>query len=122
MILGDYEFRAKGSRYALDQQMKLMNTARALEALASSGVPVGELHIKFWLRMYESLGFEDKEEVEKILRQEIAQFKQQQAALMQAKAGGTGAGGGDVIRDMTGQGMNMDMVRSGMGEQIPGGM
>ena len=30
-IIGDYIFKSKGSRYALDQQMKLMNITRALE-------------------------------------------------------------------------------------------
>ena len=117
MIAGDFEFRAKGSRYAVDQQMKLMNVRAFLETLSGLGIPPGELHIKLAMQMYNGLGFEDGKTVEGIIRQEIAKFKQMQAQLAQAKAGG---GGGapvtpdSAVRDMTGLGANMDSMRSEM--------
>lgn len=124
MIVGAREFRAKGSRYALDQQMKLMNLTRALESLGTSGIPLGELHIKFWLKLYDAMGFEDKDEVEQILRAEVKKAQQIQAQMAAAKAGG-GQGGEDpqdVIREMSGGAMGADQVRADMGNQIPGGM
>ena len=124
LLIGDYEFRAKGSKHALDQQQKMMNATRVLEALGASGLPLGELHIKFWMRLYDAMGFEDKDEIEKILRQEIARFQQQQAQLAQAQAQAKGGGNpdaGNQIREMTGQAMGMDAVRSGAGQMIPGG-
>jgi hypothetical protein len=127
LIAGDYEFRAKGSRYALDQQMKVMNISRVIEALGTSGLPPGELYVKFWMKLYEALGFEDREDVEKILRAEIQKAQQMQQMMMQAKAQGGGGGGASpidissVINQMTGQGMGMNQVRSGAGSMIPGG-
>jgi hypothetical protein len=127
LIVGDYEFRAKGSRYALDQQMKVMNLSRALESLSATGIPPGELHIKFWVKLYEALGFEDKEKVEEILRKEIQQFKQQQQMLAQAKAGGQGGAGGSpvdiagLVNQLSGGAGGANQVRSDMGSMIPGG-
>jgi hypothetical protein len=124
MVAGDYEFRAKGSRYALDQQMKIMNLSRVIEALGKSGLPLGELHIKFWMRLYDALGFEDKEEIEQLLRQEIAKFNQQQQQLALAKQAG-GQGGGDTnplaMFQQLNQAAGVDQTRSDMGQQIPGG-
>jgi len=124
MIAGDYEFRAKGSRYALDQQIKTMNLSRALETLSATGLPPGELHIQFWIKLYEALGFEDKEKVEKELRTEIAQFKAQQQAMMMAKQGPNSSAPLSIpeqINNLTGGGMMANQVRSNMGSQIPGG-
>jgi len=128
LIVGDYEFRAKGSRYALDQQMKVMNLSRALESLGATGIPPGELHIKFWVKLYEALGFEDKDKVEEILRKEIQQFKQQQQMLAQAKAqGGQGGAGGSpvdiagLVNQLSGGAGGANQVRSDMGSMIPGG-
>ena len=129
MLTGDYEFRAKGSRYALDNQIKNMNIARAIEALAKSGLPISELHVKFFMKYYDSLGFEDKEQVEQMLRKSIAQQQQMQQQMAMAKAAGKGGGGAagggadpaQMIRMMTGEGMNVDQTRSNMGSNIPGG-
>jgi hypothetical protein len=124
LIAGDYEFRAKGSRYALDQQMKVMNLSRVIEALGSSGIPPGELHIKFWMKLYEALGFEDREDVEKLLREEIQKAQQMAQMMAQAKAGGQpGAGGGisSMINAIGNEGMGANQMRSGMGSMLPGG-
>jgi hypothetical protein len=124
MIAGCYEFRAKGARYALDMQMKQMNIRATVDALGTSGLPLGELHIKLWMRLYDNLGFEDKAEVEKILRAEIDKFNKQQQAIAQAKAGGAPGGGmpaGDPIRDLSALGLGADNNRSDGGNFIPGG-
>ena len=80
-------------------------------------MPVGELHVKFWLRLYDALGFEDKDEVEGIIRQEIQKQQQMQQQMAMAKAQGGGGGGGQPdlggqINDMTGSAMGMNDVRA----------
>ena len=123
-LIGEYIFKAKGSRYALDQQMKLMNITRAIEALGMSGLPVGELHVKFWLRLYDALGFEDKDEVEGIIRSEIQKQQKMQEMMAQAKAqggGGGGIGGPENQGQMTDAAMGVNDIRSMAGQQIPGG-
>lgn len=106
-FLGDYEFRAKGSTYAIDQQIKLMNLMRFFEAL--KGIPAGETHINLLGRIYEALGFEDKDEVMARLRKDI----QKQAQIELAKKG-VGQGAGDL------SGLENQMRAAG-GQQIPGG-
>jgi len=129
MIAGDYEFRAKGSRYALDQQMKVMNISRALESLGATGVPLGELHVKFYMKLYDAMGFEDKEEVEQILRGEIKKQQEMQQQALMAKAQGAGGQGGGQGPSPDNAGAAQQMIeamgvnqgRSDAGQMIPGG-
>jgi hypothetical protein len=78
------------------------------------------------VKLYEALGFEDKDKVEEILRKEIQQFKQQQQMLAQAKAQGGGQGGSPVdivglVNQLSGGAGGANQVRSDMGSMIPGG-
>ena len=110
-FVGDYEFRAKGSTYAIDQQVKLMNLMRFFEALR--GIPAGEAQIDLLGRIYEALGFEDKKEIMEKLRKDIEKQAQKELQMEMAKKG-AGQGGDDLT------GLSNQM-RASAGRQVPGG-
>jgi hypothetical protein len=127
-VMEEVEFRAKGSTYAVNQQLKLMNLMTMMDKITALQLPFGELHIDLLGRIYDALGFEDKDQMLAKLTGQMQQLQakaeqMQQLEMMSklrgkgatSKKGNNGKGGeggeAGAIRNMSGKGLGMDGIR-----------